>query len=179
MADALETAKPFDVEMDQATRFGIFLADDGCDWVDFFYPRQLRSPENAADGCGRNAGLHGDVLTGQALPAKMKYPFDNAFVRLMETARGARRAIRHPRSARCPEPFDPTRNDLQRDAINADSLRLGQPATENRYRHFFSTQWRQSGILMDVHSEQSWKLRCGNSSLLNLLRMDDLLKAHI
>ncbi|EPZ75462.1 hypothetical protein M798_12365 [Brucella melitensis ADMAS-G1] len=157
MADALETPKPLDVEMDQASRLGIFVADDGFDRVDVFHPRQLCAPENAADGGGRNAGFHGDMLTGQALSAKMEYPFDNVLAHLTGAAGGARRAIRHRRPARYPEPFGPTRNNFQRDPIKACSLRLRQPAAENCDRHFFSTQWRQSGILVDVHSEQSWK----------------------
>ena len=72
MADTLETPKPLDIEMDQATWLGIFVADDGFDRPVVFHPRQLRSPENTANGGGRNAGFHGDMLTGKALSAKME-----------------------------------------------------------------------------------------------------------
>ena len=47
-----------------------------------------------------------------------------------------------------------------------------------RQRHLLSTQRCETGILMDVHSDPPANLKCGNSSLLGPVRMDNLLKAH-
>src|SRR5690606_5076776 len=179
MADPIEAAEALDVEMDQVTRLGIFVTYDRFGWSKVFHPGQAGPLENAADGGGGNACLPGNVPTGQALSAKTDDLFDNAFVRLSRAAFGPRRTITHPGGPFLLEALNPARYDLARYGIDAGSLCFGERAAHNSHGHFPSTQRRQSGILMNVHSERSWKLRCGNSSLLNPLRMDNLLKAHI
>jgi hypothetical protein len=50
VADPIEAAKAFDIEVDQATGLGIFVTYDRFDCRKVFHPRQTGPLENAADG---------------------------------------------------------------------------------------------------------------------------------
>jgi len=47
-----------------------------------------------------------------------------------------------------------------------------------RQRHLLSTQRRQAGILVNVHSDRPVSAEAGNSNLSAQVRMDNLLKAN-
>ena len=69
MADPTELAQLFDVDMDDLSRGGPFVATD---WLGRLERRQaIEAPafEDAADSCRRNADLGGDLRAGMALPA--------------------------------------------------------------------------------------------------------------
>ena len=55
---------------------------------------------------------------------------------------------------------------------------FGKTAFYTDRGHLLSTQRRETGILVDVHSDPPGVLKLGNSSLLGPVRMDNLLKAH-
>ena len=72
----------------------------------------------------------------------------------------------------------PPLHDLRRHREFQRCLGLGKGAFYDRKRHLLSTQRRETGILMDVHSDPPANLKRGNSSLLGRVRMDNLQKAH-
>ncbi len=97
------------------------------------------------------------MLADQALATKSDDVIAQNLIRLTGAVLGARRAIRHIGAPTLLEALNPARHDLGRAGIDAGGLRFGERTAENGDSHFLSTQRGQSGILVDVHSEPSWK----------------------
>ena len=99
MADAVELAELFDVDVDQLAGLLALVAADrlgGSRALSLLRPRRLRTRLTVA---GRNAGFGGDRLAGQALPAQRFDPLDDRLWALADRAdRG--RELRSFRPAR-------------------------------------------------------------------------------
>jgi hypothetical protein len=74
---------------------------------------------------------------------------------------------------------DPARHDLCRHPVCPRRNGFGKTPFNNAAGHLLSTPWRQTGILVDVHSVLRESLKLHNLSFPGLDRMDNLLKAHI
>src|SRR5262249_9333765 len=70
MADTLETAEFFDVDVDHLAGRGSFVAAHRLDRLQVTHPVQSQSPQDAADGRRRYTDLDGDLLAGVAPPAQ-------------------------------------------------------------------------------------------------------------
>ena len=122
----------------------------------------------------------GEPLLAWKAPApKRNDPIGDSLSGRVRTAPGPRRAVGHASTAFCLVALDPSLHDLRSHRVLRGCLGLGKVAFHNRKRHLLSTQGRETGILMDVHSDPPTNLKRGNSSLLGQVRMDNLLKAHI
>ena len=70
VADALESAELLDVDVDHLAGMLALVAAHRLGRLDVLQPRQPGAPQHPADGGGRDADLHGDVLAGQPLAAQ-------------------------------------------------------------------------------------------------------------
>ena len=70
MADAIELAELFDVDVEDLAGGGPFVATDRLGRFERRKPVEAEALENAADGGRRHADFDGDLLAGMALPAQ-------------------------------------------------------------------------------------------------------------
>ena len=70
MADPIEFAKLFDLDVDDLASGCPFMATDPFDRLERRQAIEAPAFADAADGGGRNADLGGDLLAGVALPAQ-------------------------------------------------------------------------------------------------------------
>ena len=85
MADLLEAAELLDVDVDQLAGVLSLVATGRLGRFERLDAIEAEAPENAADARRRDAGLGGDLLAGEALPAQRFDPFD----------KGCRRRLAH------------------------------------------------------------------------------------
>jgi hypothetical protein len=70
VADLIELAELFDVDVDDLTRGGAFVATDRLGRLERRQPIEPQPFEDAADGGRRDSDFRGDLLAGVALPAQ-------------------------------------------------------------------------------------------------------------
>ena len=70
VADPIELAELFDVDVDDLAGRGAFIATDRLGRLERRQAVEAQPLEDAADGGRRNADLGGDLLAGMALPAQ-------------------------------------------------------------------------------------------------------------
>ena len=116
------------------------------------------------------------MLAGDALATKGGNAIAQNRIYLAGTFVGPRRAVGLSSPPTLPEALNPARHDLLTNGIDTGCLRFRQCAIDNGNGHFFSTPRCQSRILVNVIRSDPGKLRCGNFSPPNPLRMDNLLK---
>jgi hypothetical protein len=69
MADAIELAQLLDVDVEDLSWSGPFIATDWLGRIERRQAIEAQPPEDAADGGGRNPDFRGDLRAGVALPA--------------------------------------------------------------------------------------------------------------
>ena len=74
VADPIELAELFDVDVDDLAGGGAFVAADRLGRLESGKPIEAQPFENAADGGRRNSDFRGDLLAGVALPAQSLDP---------------------------------------------------------------------------------------------------------
>src|SRR5690349_7553665 len=151
MAGSIETAELFDVDVDELARPVALVAARRLGRLEGAQPVEAQALEDAADGCGGDAGFGGDRLASQALAAQRLDPIDCSLGCRLTQAFGTRAAILHASQAFGFEAIDPFPHRARANAYGCtDGLR--RLPTENHVDHALSTERRQAGILMDVHS---------------------------
>ena len=70
MADPVELAELFDVDVDQFAGMFALIAPHRLGRLQIAYPVQAQPPQDATDGRRRDADFGGDLLAGVALPAQ-------------------------------------------------------------------------------------------------------------
>ena len=70
MADAIELAELFDVDVEDLAWGGSLVAAHRLGWLERRQPVEPEPAKNAADRCRRNTDLGGDLIAGAALPAQ-------------------------------------------------------------------------------------------------------------
>lgn len=153
MTDALETTELLDVDMDHLAGMLALVVSDRLGRFDIPQPRQSGTLENAANGGGRDADLMGDVLAGPTLPPQRHDALGDQRNGGLWHMGGPRRAVDHAFATLGPVALDPTSHDLGRHAIRSRRIGFGKGAFYHRKRHLLSTQRRETGILVDVHSD--------------------------
>src|SRR5215475_5232785 len=135
--------------------------------------------EHTADRAGRDADADGDLLAGHALATPSLDLLDHRLRGRLTQPMGPRAAILQTGQAFSMEALDPFMHRARANACGfSDGLRRLPIA--HHVDQTLSTERRQAGILVDVHSAPSprTKLKSRNLSFLGRSRMDNLLKAH-
>lgn len=153
MTDALETTELLDVDMDHLAGMLALVASDRLGRFDISQSRQSSTLEHAADGGGRDADLMGDVLAGPTLPPQRHDALGDQRSGGLWHMGGPRGTVDHAGPPFGLVALDPARHDLGRHAVDARRMGFGESAFYHRQRHLLSTQRRETGILMDVHSD--------------------------
>src|SRR5262245_23086706 len=179
MADAVETAELLDIDVYQVARLVTLIATHRLCWPKVLQPRQSGPLEHPAHRCRRDGDHTCNVLARKAQAPQRNDPIGHSPFGCMRTAPGPRRTVGHAGTAFGLVALDPSLHDLRRHRELQRCLGWGKAAFNDRKRHLLSTQRRETGILMNVHSGPPTNLKRDNSSLLGRARMDNLLKARI
>ena len=155
----LITRQVLDIKVNEAARLGVFVTDDGLGWQEIPDPRPTESKsgprEDAADGSGRHPRLMRDMLARPALAAQVGDTVCNDRPCLPGTVPRPRGPVAHRSRPANPLTIDRAGYDLGADPKTPRRLCLAQLTRDHRLGHLLSTNRRQSGILMDVHSGRS------------------------
>jgi len=150
VADAVDSAELFDIDVDEFTRVFAFVAAHRLGRFQSAQLVQVQALQNATDGRRRDPCLGRDRLAGQPLAPKGFDPLDHRLRRRSIQPSGPRAAVRQAGKSFSLVAFHPFAHRPRADAYGfADSLRR-LPA-----RHLahdpLSTMRRETGILVNVH----------------------------
>lgn len=156
-----DPAEFLDIEMDELTGMLALIAAHRLGRFQVFQPRQAGACQHPAHRRLGHAGRHGDVLAGQALPAQRHDRIRHRGFGSLRTCLGPRGTVDHADASLGQEAADPARHHLRRHPVYPRRMGFGNAAFNNVAGHLLSTQRRQTGILVDVHSvlRESLKLR--------------------
>ena len=148
---AVEFTQTLDVEVDQAAGRAILIAPFRHGRFKIAHPAQSRPAQDPADGGGRYASLGRDVIPGEALSAQSDDPragLGGCGIAQFCWSRGAVPQAFKPLRL---EAAIPLRRRSSADAADCGCLGKAHPAFDHPNQPF-STNGRQSGILVHVHS---------------------------
>ena len=157
MANPFKTPKFLDVEVDQPARFAVFIAHNRLGGDQVAQPRQPGAAQHPADGGGRNPGLLRYMPPAEALAAERDDPPRQRLCGLGRDHPWPGGAVQHALPPLGSETVGPAANDLGRHPVFPRRLGFGKAACDDRKCHLLSTNGRETGILVDVHSGRSWK----------------------
>jgi len=151
VADPIELTELFDVDVDELAGLIALVTARWFGRLEGAQPIEAQALEHPADGGGGDTGFGGDRLAGQALPTQRLDAIDRGLgCRLTQTI-GTRTAVTQAGQAFGFEAIHPFAHRARANAYGfADGLR--RLPTEDHVDHVLSTERRQAGILMDVHS---------------------------
>lgn len=152
VADLAEATEFLDVDMDHFARPLALIAANGFGRFDIPEPGKTGALEHPAHRRRRHARLPGDVLACQPLSAQRRDLVRYVGHSASRARPRSRRPIRHAGGAIGKETLDPTGNHLRRYPVCPRSMGFGTTAFNDVASHLLSTPWRQTGILVDVHS---------------------------
>lgn len=151
--DLAEATELLDVDVDHLAGVLALVAPDRFGRLDVLQPRQPGALQHPADSGGRDADLHGDVLAGQPPAAQCHDALGHRLSGHGRHDMGPGRAVDHAGPSLGLVALHPARHDLRRHTIRPRRMGFGKTAFNDRQRHFLSTQRREAGILVDVHSD--------------------------
>jgi hypothetical protein len=152
VARGMETSELFDVEMEQVSGRGVFVTDPRGKGIEMTHTVEPEPPQDAADGGAAEPGGLGDAHAGPALAAQC---LDLAHQLRRGGARQsmrARRTIEQACAALLPITAHPLGDGARTDFELGCSRVQSHTLEENFLSQRLSTEHRQSGILVDVHS---------------------------
>src|ERR1700716_2165249 len=112
---------------------------------------EAQALEDPAHRGRRDADLGGDLLARHTLAAQGLDAFDHRLRRRLAQVVGSRAAVLQARHAFLVEAADPFAHRAQANTYGFTGG-LRRLPTQNHFDHALSTAWRQTGILVDVHS---------------------------
>jgi hypothetical protein len=163
MADAVEPAELFDVDVDHLAGLLALIAAHRGGRLKRIDPVQSQPLEDTADGGRRDAELGGDLLSGVARSAQYPDLLDNSLWRGLSQPMRSRAAVAQSGQTLATKPLNPLANRPRADACGlADRLRR-LPALDKPHNPL-STMPRQTGILVHVHPVLREKLEASTTS---------------
>src|SRR5258708_28611164 len=151
MADLVELTELFDVDMDHLARPLPLIAAGRLGGLEGTQPVEAQALKDAAHRGGRDADFVGDLLAGHALAAQAFNALDDRLRRRSMQPPGPRGAILQAGQAFALIAVDPFAHRARANAYGFTNG-LRRLPTENHFDHALSTDRREAGILMDVHS---------------------------
>src|SRR5215470_10006871 len=152
MTDVAETSQFLDVEVEQVSRQGIFIALDRGRGLKQSQTVQSQATQDATDGSGTEAGGHSNAAASPALVSELDYALDQGggcgFIQAMRT----RTAIAQARSSFATKAPHPLGRGFGTDIERGCSRVQCQFLDHNFFDKCLSTPKRESGILVKVHS---------------------------
>ena len=177
MANAIDPAELFDVDVDHLARALPLVAAHRFERFQGTDPVEPEPPQNAADRRRRQPQLGGDLLSGAPPPAKGFHLLDNSLRGWAVHPMGSGTAITQPCHAFASISINPLPNRPRADACGFGNGLCRLPA-QDLSNNSLSTNRRETGILVNVHPVLRGTLKLRNLSFLGPGRMDNLSKAH-
>ena|SRR5215472_739697 len=152
MTDAGETGQFLDVEVKQASRQGIFIAEDRGRGLEQSQTVQAPATQNTTDGSGAETGGGSNATASPALPPEMDNLVNEMGGCGLMQAMGARTAIAQASWSFVAKATHPLGCGFGADVERGCSRVQPQLLHENFSDKCLSTPKRESGILVKVHS---------------------------